>query len=110
MIGALEDAAEVPDRPRAVLDLSSPAEVEALVTNLRMGAEMVRDKAFRDGARDDRGADRMEREIEVWLAGRAWKLPDGMWWTAAAVHAAENLDPEWQTYKRLHERFGGVKP
>ena len=98
-----------PDTP-ATLDLSSPTEVENLVKKLRMDAEMRRDNAARGGGRDDGGASHMEREIEVWLAGRAWTLPSGSWWEDAAAQTAAELDPEWEDYKRLHERFGGAKP
>lgn len=93
----------------ATIDLESPTEVTLLVEALRARAEKAREDAAHSGAHNDGGARELEREVNVWLAGRAWALPALSTWHEVAAQVAARQDPEWETYKRLHEKFSGAK-
>lgn len=79
--------------------MSSKIDVEKLMNLVLKAAESARMDAGYGGRHDDGGASHMEAQVRFYRLGQRNEIPDE-WKTFA-----NQLDPEYETFLRLKEKF-----
>jgi hypothetical protein len=67
-------------------------------------AEAKKLNAAYGGEKSDGGAGRIRELLDAWLAGRLGEVPKAF--AGYKTQAERELDPDWETYLRLKEKFG----
>lgn len=81
--------------------------IERVIGIVLADAERRRMDAACGGHYNDGGASQTEREVSIYRAGIAGRIPAE--WQSFHEQARREADPEWGEYLRLAQKFGGPK-
>lgn len=81
----------------------SSLEVKSLESAVRKHCRSLKDDAGFSGSWSDNGAGRLEEILDAWLCGQRGDIPKPL--QKIWQNVVETSDPEWETYKRLKEKF-----
>ena len=81
--------------------------IERVIGLVLADAERRRMDAGYGGHHHDGGASQTEREVSIYRAGMEGRLPAE--WQAFEEQARREADPEWAEFRRLSQKFGGLR-